>query len=320
MKVIALLPVKNEAWILPAFLSSVKQIADEIIVLDDHSEDNSREILLNANVQVETFHSNSGERHSMSDLRNKLLELGRESGGTHFIWLDADEAFTANFLKSGRSVLESLRPGQKLSMQWLALWKTIDKFRDDQSVWSNNFKDFIVCDHPDYGFEDRFLSEGRTQGPNTSETLVKLPLEKGAVLHFQFVPWQKFQLKQAWYRCLELINAPTSAETINATYAITLDDPEVSLQQIPHGWTEGLKIDPKIIQSPADWHLNEIIILFNKHGIEFFEPLQIWHIKELRMEFENKLGRLPISQIYKPGVLSRIKGKLGRVIKGHKGA
>lgn len=320
MKVIALLPVKNEAWILPAYLSSVSQIADEIIALDDNSEDNTREILLNANVKVETFHSNSGERHSMSELRNKLLELGRANGGTHFIWLDADEAFTANFLKNGRELLERLQPGQKLSMQWLALWKTVDKFRDDQSVWSNNFKDFIVCDHPSYVFEERFLSEGRTQGPNTEETLVKLPLEEGAVLHFQFVPWQKFQLKQAWYRCLELINAPNTAETINATYAITLDDPKVALRQIPIEWTENLQIDPMITGTPASWHLNEILKLFNKHGIEFFEPLQIWHINELALEFSNKTGRQPISIIRKPGIISRIKGKVKRVIKDPKQA
>ena len=39
------------------------------------------------------------EEHSWSEVnvRRKLLELGREHGGTHFICLDADEAVSSNF-------------------------------------------------------------------------------------------------------------------------------------------------------------------------------------------------------------------------------
>ncbi|GAA6212658.1 hypothetical protein NBRC116602_23990 [Hyphomicrobiales bacterium 4NK60-0047b] len=314
MKIIALFPVRNEEWILPTYLSSVSQIADEIIALDQESEDSTEKILKEKNVRVEKNIVPKGTWQQTNIRREKLLSLGRASGGTHFIWLDADEAFTANFLKQGRDIIGNLKPGQKLTMQWLALWKSIDKYRDDESVWSNNFKDFIVCDHPDYGFEVAHIHEGRTQGPNTTDTLVQLPLEKGAVLHFQFVPWQKFQLKQAWYRCLELIDAPNAAESINATYSITLDDPKVGLQKIPEDWTNDLQIDPLITQNSSSWHLNEIIKLFNKHGIEFFEPLQIWHLDELNCEFEKRLGRPPKKNMYRHNmrIWSRLKGSILR--------
>ena len=45
MKVIALLPFKNEEWCLPAYLHNTKVIADEIIAIDDGSTDNSVKIL-----------------------------------------------------------------------------------------------------------------------------------------------------------------------------------------------------------------------------------------------------------------------------------
>jgi len=44
MKVIALLPFKNEEWCLPAYLHNTKVIADEIIAIDDGSTDNSVKI------------------------------------------------------------------------------------------------------------------------------------------------------------------------------------------------------------------------------------------------------------------------------------
>ena len=45
MKVIGLIPFKNEEHFLPTYLSNVKPICDEIIAVDDYSTDNSRKIL-----------------------------------------------------------------------------------------------------------------------------------------------------------------------------------------------------------------------------------------------------------------------------------
>ena len=45
MKVIGLIPFKNEEHFLPTYLSNVKPICDEIIAVDDHSTDNSRKIM-----------------------------------------------------------------------------------------------------------------------------------------------------------------------------------------------------------------------------------------------------------------------------------
>ena len=45
MKVISLLPFKNEEWVLPTYLHSIKRLSDEIIAIDDGSTDNSVKIL-----------------------------------------------------------------------------------------------------------------------------------------------------------------------------------------------------------------------------------------------------------------------------------
>ena len=55
MKVIGLIPFKNEEHFLPTYLSNVKPICDEIIAVDDHSTDNSRKIMEDAGVIVKGY-------------------------------------------------------------------------------------------------------------------------------------------------------------------------------------------------------------------------------------------------------------------------
>ena len=52
MKVISLLPFKNEEWVLPSYLYSIKRLSDEIIAIDDGSTDNSVKILESAGAKV----------------------------------------------------------------------------------------------------------------------------------------------------------------------------------------------------------------------------------------------------------------------------
>ena len=52
MKVIALLPVKNEEWCLRAYLHNTLKVVDEIIAIDDGSTDTSIRILIKAGAKV----------------------------------------------------------------------------------------------------------------------------------------------------------------------------------------------------------------------------------------------------------------------------
>ena len=50
-----------------------------------------------------------------------------------------------------------------MSLQWLALWKSYTSYRHDATVWSNNWKDFVVCDEPSLSYNhNQHMHLGRT--------------------------------------------------------------------------------------------------------------------------------------------------------------
>ena len=296
MKIIALLPFKNEAWCLPSYLHNTVKVVDEIIAIDDGSIDDSAKILKDAGAKVYSADNlrNFNSGWSEGSIRAELLKLGRESGGTHFVCLDADESFTNNFVEISKESISQLRPGEKIAMQWLALWKSYTHYRHDSTVWSNNWKDFIVADSPELTYNSKqHMHLGRTPlGDHESgkSHWISYPPNYAAVMHFQFSVYNNFQLKQCWLRCSELIQEPGTEGAINAKYSITLLDQGVGLQEMPKEWYNNVPF-PTVDNFDSEWNedkflrkdlLPGIMKYFDDYGADYFRGLDIWHIPQLK--------------------------------------
>lgn len=278
MKVVGITPIKNEAAFIDTYASSLSQICDKIIVLDDNSTDNSVELLSNySKVEVVKLEDNNG----WGGKRSYLYNLARDYSATHIVALDADEAFTNPFIENFGNIITQLKPGFKFAMQWLAMWKTTNHYRNDYSVWSNNFKDFLIHDDGKINYDGGWIHEPRLP---VTENYIKVPTELGAVFHYQFSCWDAFQIKQSWYRCLERVkNTHKDAGQINQTYRITLDDNNVNLTQIPENWRENIK-EPNLdeIYNGSLWRINDIKNWFDEYGVNHFKDLDIWHVNEIK--------------------------------------
>jgi glycosyltransferase involved in cell wall biosynthesis len=315
MKTIALMPVRNEAWILAKTLPILDAICDVIIIGDQMSDDGSREIynqfpkiLVIENEEI--FHTNM--------IRWRLLDAARNFDGNNLIiCCDADEVFPPRLFEAFLARVAPDRvQGQQMHFRWIQLWKTIRYYRNDD-VWHENWQKAAFIDDRNMDYERRVAINDHTPRLPGRADCPNLRVAEVPLLHFQWVAWTRTQLKQAYYRCAELIHDPHDPVTINTTYSHSFDDPDAKLISVPEQWLEGIDITDDISASPVGWHLGEIMTWFDQYGITYFEPLQIWQIAELRAEFRKRVGREP-----KPNVraqesagLIRFKKKMRRSLK-----
>ena len=96
MKVITLIPIKNEDWILEYTLKSVCQFSDHVIVADQQSTDKSLDICKKFPKVKVINNENLG--HS-NKVRWSLLDEAREIDGNNLIFcIDADEIISPSCL------------------------------------------------------------------------------------------------------------------------------------------------------------------------------------------------------------------------------
>ena len=117
---IVMTPVRNEAWVLHAFLKTTSTWADFIIIADQMSTDGSRDIYgqYEKVVLIDNNNPDFNEAERQSMLVAKAREVANKRDCVLF-GLDADEIFTANYTNTDdwKSILNS-NPGAVFWFKW----------------------------------------------------------------------------------------------------------------------------------------------------------------------------------------------------------
>ena len=282
-KIVGLIPSRNESPIIEQCLRALSLYTDAIVCLDDASTDNTLEIVksLAEECNIEKIIAKEKWYRDEPGDRNKLLQAGRKIGGTHFIVIDADEMLTANFLENDllRKKILQLKPGETIKLTWIQLWRSLDQYRFDNSVWTNNYKDFIFCDDGKCSYNSEFIHTPRT--PKMKGKIYTITGYTHGMLHFQFVNWRNLLIKQSWYRCLERIRLPNkNPADINRLYAPSKDEKKLGLKESPFYWFDGYKFfDPLTYNQPEGWREKQMLEWFEQYGREHFANLDIWDVE-----------------------------------------
>ncbi len=275
---------RNEAEHLPYVLPSLVPLVDEIVALDDGSDDAGPDILSAAGAKVLTAARGLGE----GERRQRLLDEARKRSATHLVIVDADEVFTHSFTSNGRRLIERLAPGESLALHFRTLWRSEVSYRVGREY--DMPLRCIVRDDGTGSYGHTSIHEPRL--PSNSRRAQLVNPELGEMVHLQFVSWRVAQVKQAWYRCKEVIDG-SSPLRVNARYWSTLDSRWVRTRRLGAGALCHVPSLAHLASLPAGWQLDEVLAWFDDYGPSRFEKLQIWDVPELRSAFIDRMGRAP---------------------------
>ena len=272
-KIIVLMPVKNEAWILPMSLKAASVWADRIIVSDQGSVDGSKEIarsfpkvLLIENEELKDFNEYK--------MREPLIRAARdlEGMGNILVALDADELLTPFFDSIDFEHWQQLPQG------------TIIQFFGGNI--SPNFENYWSLNHQNFGYIDdgRTFQTGlihvpRLFTPDEDETNVYECKELG-VMHFQYVDWERMKSKHRWYQCYERVHFPKkSAVEIYRRYH-HMYNPNILTTKFPNSWKENYGVCGVDItawnKEKIYWWDYKVKEYLQYYGEYFFSQIDIW--------------------------------------------
>lgn len=307
-KIVGLMQVRNEQDIVEQALRGLACYADAIVVLDDASTDQTCAIVerLSKELIIEQIIKNTvSEWQEGSEFTNrqKLLDMGRKIGGTHFIELDADEIFAATASKGDalKKKILALEPGQILHVPLINFWKGFDSYR---SKFTNCFPDItycsaIFCDdgsstlagnkkHSFCGFLHfgRFPAVRRCE--SSKQNLYEPSLDY-CIMHLPYVNWNNVRIKQVWIMMLErirlkdglynkklfTIRTPKDVNDFYQTYQ-SLNDDDAEFDTPKQAWFDYGFFDQTVfLTRSVKPKLDDIRCWSKQYGVEYFSDLSM---------------------------------------------
>jgi len=291
MRVVGLMPVRNESWVLRHSLRCLSGFCDVVLVSDQRSDDDSRAICREFPRVVLL---ESSESRVCEAARWQLLDAARSyDGGNLLWWSDADELVSPRLARawieaqSGR-----LAQGTAIDCLFYHLWGRADRYRNDRSMYRPHWHSLACVDARRMDYDGSLtlpLHEPRVAaGASASSRAEGVP-----VFHLQWLLRERNQMKQAWYRCRELMEGQKCAAEINRRYSISLPAPRARTSPVPREWIEDVTFPDRAADREPSWQERDVLAWFDTYGAERFEPLELWHIPTLAREFQRRVGRRP---------------------------
>ncbi|MFH5805571.1 glycosyltransferase family 2 protein [Alienimonas sp. DA493] len=271
-RLICLTPVKNEAWILRQFLAAASRWADQIVVADQQSDDDSRAIC--EEFPKATLVDNRFPGYDEAARQALLIETARDlcPGPRVLLALDADEALSGEFLnETVRGRLFGLAPGTVLRFRWANLLPGVGTYHNGPPL--------------PIGFVD----DGRSHVGSTLHS-ARVPTgdncdvwDSGSVrlLHYQLTNEPRMRSKHRWYKCFERVTYPNKPIAAIEQLYTWMDRVERAPRPCPESWFapyEEAGIEMRSVPEEDDfWWDREVLRMFAEHGVDRFRALDIWN-------------------------------------------
>lgn len=278
---VVITPVRNEAWVLDAFLTCVSSWADHIILADQHSTDGSREIAAKYE-KVMLVENNAAEMNQASARLLLFKEADKITGDKIVFALDADEFLSEGFQSTAgwKRILEST-PNELFSFKWLDLYQD----------YAHALPDFIFMEWACHFDSSMNLAEEyeRCEKRAVHEMRVPcLPPEQARYVEIddiRFVHLANLNLtrqsnKFAFYQVHTVESLPERGNAVGLFRTYHPRPPKIHpLENEVRLKAVGSDDDIcKLVKTNdiGQYYIDEIISIFKREGLEKFLKLDIW--------------------------------------------
>ena len=297
-KIVVLTPVRNEAWILKAFLEATSLWADYIIIADQMSTDGSREI--SKSYPKVILIDNERETMHMAETRRLLFDAAKQIEGDKILFaLDADEFLYGDFEKSEswRKIINS-NPDDIFNWRWMNL-KQNDATKYSYSEYfywavheSGNLWDGL--------FPDNFIHEWRLPWPKDTKDSNVVELKDFFSIHFGKISLLRQKNKNRFYQVSTVVKDKNASKV--ALYRQYHAEERLEYYDVPEDAfkyyeDKGIDIWSYVdLKDEGAYYSAEVKRYFETYGIKKFALLDIWD-KEWMNKMEIKDPRTPIQKL-----------------------
>lgn len=297
-KLIVITPVRNEAWVLEAFLTHCSSWADRIIIADQHSTDGSREIA--ARFPKVILIDNPSKEMNMAAARLLLFqEVDRIEGDKIVFTLDADEFLQTGFTETvGWNTIIHSTPNTIFCFRWLnIIGDFFHEIREQPTLqtpyeWGCHFDSKENLAELYFEAEKNIIHESRIPCTTTARYV---NIDDIRFVHLNGLNTARNQNKLALYQIASILRGANSVSIYRTNHSIPKKYPIAN--EIPLTDATGNDIKPLVHTSDHGQHyIDEIVSILQREGFRKFKKLCIWDNPDLRAAGVN----------YRPPILIRM--------------
>ena len=275
---VVLTPVRNEAWVLRAFLEATSLWADYIIIADQMSTDGSREIAKEY-PKVILIDNDRKEMHQAATRRLLFEEAKKIDGDKILFALDADEFLSGDFMneEDWRRIMNS-KPDDSFWWRWMNL-----KEGDTNLFFSGPHLYWAVHESEDLWngeFPDNSIHEWRLPWSSKAGRSQKFLLNDFYSIHLAWVNQRRQRNKERFYQVTTYCHdTQSSCITLSRHYH---DEKNRLYEKVPEDvYTYYINNNLDIwryidLEDEGKYYTIEVLDCFNRRGISEFAFLDIW--------------------------------------------
>lgn len=285
MKIVAMTPLRNEAWVAGLSVRATLTWADAVVAVNHASTDETRDILsdIAAEHPGRLFCQDvPSESWAEMDHRQTMLEMARKQGATHVAIVDADEILCGPTAGQIRQIIAEIPGWNILQLPIYNMRGSIDSYHLT-GIWGNRTVSVAFEDRPQFNWQgDQFHHREPFGVPEFQHQ----PMRQGTggVMHLWGVTERRLIAKHRMYKITERLRWPDKPTAkIDAYYNWAIYESASVLQ---YGEWE-------FANTPAEW-LEPYRDLMDKHYRPDTEPWQEKAVLEIYQECPQRFKGLDL--------------------------